>query len=154
MKKRICFKIFFFTVLAFYAYGSTPFLSLTEAKGIKTSYKRYSIFKYKNEDVLCEPYTVKKNDWLYKIFRQKGEISEKDFPFFLIIFKEINPQVSNIDAIKPGSHIRIPLKKVKKEDYDQSTPGNVDVPVIEFSTLPKYPDLSPFLMEYGCDCPV
>lgn len=148
MKKRICFKIFFFTVLAFYAYGSTPFLSLTEAKGVKTSYKRYSIFKYKNEDVLCEPYTVKKDDWLYKIFRQKGEISEKDFPFFLIIFKEINPQISNIDAIEPGSHIRIPLKKVKKEDYDQSTPGNVDVPVIEFSTLPKYPDLSPFLMEH------
>ncbi|CCK78758.1 hypothetical protein [Desulfobacula toluolica] len=148
MKKRICFKIFFFTVLAFYAYGSIPFLSIAEAKGIKTSYKRYSIFKYKNEDVLCEPYIVKKNDWLYKIFRQKGEISEKDFPFFLIIFKEINPQISNIDAIEPGSHIRIPLKKVKKGDYDQSTPGNIDVPVIEFSTLPKYPDLSPFLMEH------
>lgn len=123
------------------------------AKGIKTSYKRYSIYKYKNEEVLCEPYVVNKDDWLYKIFRKKGEISEKDFPYFLLIFKELNPQISNIDAIEPKNTIVIPLKKVKKEDYDLGKSDNVDVPVIEFSSLGIDKDIAPFkkkhTVEYG-----
>jgi hypothetical protein len=145
MKKFIFFKIFIFTALALYAYVAPPFLSHSKAKGVKTSYKRYSIFKYKNEDVLCEPYIVNKDDWLYKIFRKKGEISEKDFPHFIIIFKEINPQISNIDAIEPGIHILIPLKNVEQGDYDQTSSGTVDIPVIEFSTIREDLNLKPFM---------
>ena len=148
MKKHIFFKIFIFTVLALYASVTIPFSSHSKTKGVKTSYKRYSIFNYKNEDVLCEPYTVNKDDWLYKIFRKKGEISEKDFPHFIIIFKKINPQISNIDAINPGIHILIPLKRVKQGDYYQSTSGNVDIPVIEFSTIPEDLDMKPFIQKH------
>jgi len=145
-------KYFFLnTILLIYltVIGTSPFILTTAgAKGIKTSYKRYSIFKYKSEEVLCEPYIVTKDDWLYKIFRKKGEISEKDFPHFLLIFKELNPQISNIDAIEPGISILIPLKKVQKKDYDLSTPDNVDVPVIEFSTLPEDKILEPFIKKH------
>lgn len=141
-----------FSILFFFVFHASLFTwglpSLLYANGIKTSYKRYSIFKVKNEEILCEPYVVSKDDWLYKIFRKKGEISEKDFPYFLLIFKEINPQISNIDAIAPGIHILIPLKKVQKKDYDQSTPGTVDVPVVEFSTIQDDPDLAPFLKKH------
>ncbi len=147
MKKYHFFHIFLFAGLIFFCLGfwvTDP----AKAKGVKTSYKRYSIFKYKNEDVLCEPYTVTKDDWLYKIFRKKGEISEKDFPYFLLIFKELNPQISNIDAIAPGIPILIPLKKVEKKDYDLSTPDNVDVPVIEFSSLPEDQILAPFVKKH------
>lgn len=145
MKKYGFHKIFILTILSFYICGIFFFSTPTAAKGVKTSYKRYSIYNYKNEEVLCEPYTVNKDDWLYKIFRKKGEISEKDFPLFLFIFKEINPKISNIDAIEPGNHILIPLKKVQKGEYDQSTPGNIDVPVIEFSALPEDFNLTPFI---------
>jgi len=145
MKKFIFFKILIFTVAALYACVALPFLPCSIAKGVKTSYKRYSIFKYKNEDVLCEPYIVNKDDWLYKIFRKKGEISEKDFPHFIIIFKEINPQISNIDAIEPGFHILIPLKNVVQGDYDQTLSGNVDIPVVEFSTISEDLNLKPFV---------
>ena len=129
----------------FFFICSIPYASV---KGIKTSYKRYHIFKYKNEYVLCEPYIVNKDDWLYKIFRKKGEISERDFPYFLLILKEINPQISNIDVIMPGNHILIPLKKVEKEDYDQTTSGTVDLPVIEFSAVSGDADLTPFIQQY------
>jgi hypothetical protein len=148
MKKQILYKIFIFVIFSLFIYEGSLFVYSAQAKGVKTSYKRYSIFNYKNEDVLCEPYTVNKDDWLYKIFRKKGEISEKDFPHFIIIFKEINPEISNIDAIKPGIHILIPLKKVKKGDYEQSTPGNVDVPVIEFSAMQEKIDLKPFIEQH------
>ena len=137
MKHPFFLKIFIFVILSVYGSVATAlFLYKAEAKGVKTSYKRYSIFKYQDKDILCESYIVKKDDWLYKIFRKKGEISKKDFPRFLIIFKRINPQISNIDDIEPGNPILIPLKKVKKEDYDQSISGQVDIPVVEFSARP------------------
>lgn len=141
-------KLFIFIVLSIYACIAIPCPSHSKTSGVKTSYKRYSILKYKNEDILCEPYVVTKDDWLYKILRKKGEISEKDFPHFISIFKAINPQISNIDAIAPGFNILIPLKTVNKNDYDLSTSENVDVPVIEFSTIAEDPDLQPFLKKH------
>ena len=120
-----------------------------DAKAVKTSYKQYSIFTFEDRDYLCEPYVVQKDDWLYKIFRQKGEISEKDFPFFLKIFKNINPDISNIDAILPGNNILIPLKRVNKKAYEQDSQGNVEVPVVEFSAIPEPNDpLSSFISEH------
>ncbi len=112
----------------------------TYGKTVKTSYKKFSIFTYEGTDYLCEPYQVRPDDWLYKIFRQKGEISENDFPFFLKIFKAMNPDIGNIDAISPKSIILIPLKKVTKSAYKQDAAGVVEVPVVEFSTPPDIPD--------------
>lgn len=117
-------------------------------KGIKTSIKRYTVFTYKDSNVICEPYVVKKDDWLYKIFRKKGEISEKDFPHFLDIFKELNENISNIDAIEPGQHIMIPLKKGGSEYFHQSHPGIVDIPVIEYATMADSGKIEPFLKKY------
>lgn len=107
--------------------------ALESKKNIQTSLKRYSVLPYQQEKVLCEPYTVSKDDWLYKIFRKKGDIAEKDFPLFLDIFKKINPGINNIDAINPGQQILIPLRKIKKDDYREVSPGVVDVPVIQLT---------------------
>ncbi|MCK5837398.1 MAG: hypothetical protein KAH09_09040, partial [Desulfobacula sp.] len=149
MKHPFFLKIFIFVILSVYGSVATAlFLYKAEAKGVKTSYKRYSIFKYRDKDILCESYIVKKDDWLYKIFRKKGEISEKDFPQFIIIFKKINPQISNVDAIEPGINILIPLKKIQKKDYAQSSSGEVDIPVVEFSEMSNDLDLKPFLQKH------
>ncbi len=149
MTKYKGYKIrFFVTLFILLAFFSRPYNSYTQTSGVKTSYKRYSILSYNDEDVLCEPYIVNKDDWLYKIFRKKGEISEKDFPHFLFIFKAFNPQISNIDAIEPGIHILIPLKKVNKTDYALNSSENVDVPVIEFSSLAEDLDLQPYLKRH------
>jgi len=148
MRKILALKISVITVMALYAYVVSTFVPCAQAKGVKTSYKQYSIFKYNDEDVLCEPYVVSKDDWLYKIFRKKGEISEQDFPQFIIIFKKINPEINNVDAIEPGIHIVIPLKKIKKEEYEQSSPGKVDIPVIEFSAMVEDLDLKSFIQKH------
>ena len=118
------------------------------ASGVKTSLKNYSIITHENQAVLCEPYTVKKGDWLYKIFRQKGEISEQDFPLFIAIFKKINPGISNIDTISPGIQILIPLKMVNKQAYAPDHTGMVAVPVVEFSHLPASFDVTPYVSEH------
>ncbi|MEA2059300.1 MAG: hypothetical protein U9P10_01995 [Thermodesulfobacteriota bacterium] len=113
---------------------------------LETSVKRYSVLPYKNKKVLCDPYTVSRNDWLYKIFRKKGTISEADFPLFLDIFKQINPKINNIDAIQPGQLILIPLKIIKKDDYRESSPGLVDVPIIKLSLT--HDKIKPFIQSY------
>jgi hypothetical protein len=122
--------------------------SYGHAAGVKTSFKQYSVFTYENDTILCEPYQVKQDDWLYKIFRQKGEISEADFPRFLNIFKKINPRINNIDAIAPGLNILIPLRKIDKKDYEQKTPGIVEVPVIEFSSVAEKFELQPYIRKH------
>jgi hypothetical protein len=99
---------------------------------IKTTYKQYSIYTDQGRDILCEPYVVQKGDWLYKIFKQKGEISENDFPFFISIFKQINPHIHDIDAIATGTRILIPLKIKEKLDYAVDKDGTVKIPVVEF----------------------
>ena len=143
-EKIYFFKLCIFVGLFFFVSSVYPFSAHSKAKSVKTSYKRYSILKYKNEDILCEPYIVQKGDWLYKIFQKKGELSKKNFTLFLIIFKQINPKNNNIDDIKPGSRILIPLKRTGVQDFKQITPGNIDVPVIEFSGRPNKLDLAPF----------
>jgi hypothetical protein len=122
----------------FYAFGQT----------MKTYVKQYSIFTFENQDYLCEPYQVKKDDWLYKIFRQKGEISGEDFPEFLNIFKRLNPKLSNIDAIEPGHQILIPLKQVSRKAYKEKQRGIVEVPVLEFSTQFKQEKLTAFVKNH------
>ena len=62
MRKITVFKISIIIITALYAYIMPPFVPYSQAKGVKTSYKQYSIFKFNDEDVLCEPYLVTKDD--------------------------------------------------------------------------------------------
>lgn len=105
--------------------------------GIKTSYKQYKVHEYKGEKILCEPYVVQKDDWLYKIFRRKGVISTDNFPLFIDIFSTINSGISNVDIIEAGESILIPLRKIDEDDYKEKEPGIVQVPVINYADVPE-----------------
>ena len=110
----------------------------TDVRSDLLQQKSYIVRSDRNQDILCEPYIVQKNDWVYKLFRQKGEISNRDFPEFLAIFKRLNPHVQNINTIRPGQTILIPLKKM---DYG-SLPGQSDgVVTIPFVTISKVSDI-------------
>ncbi len=113
--------------------------------------KNYVVRYDRGWDILCDPYVVKKNDWLFKLFRQKGEISHKDYPEFLRIFKRLNPHVHDIDRIRPGQHIVIPLKKVRRDDVPEQSSGVVTIPFLADSrmseALEKYS--SPYRVQKG-----
>ena len=128
-------------------HGSEFFLKPSECNtALITQVKRYRVYHYKKDKILCEPYRVSKNDWLYKIFKKKGEISENNFPLFINMFKTINPNINNIDAIHPGQVILIPLKRIHTNDFKETRPGVVDVPVIEFTHIPV--KLKPFIKSH------
>ena len=93
-------------------------------------YKSYVVRKAGEREILCDPYIVQKDDYVLKIFRERGEISHGDFPEFLAIFKSVNPQVQNIDKILPGQHIFIPLKKLDPAGVPDQDFGIVTIPFV------------------------
>jgi hypothetical protein len=98
-------------------------------------YKSYLVKYDRGWDILCDPYVVQNNDWVYKIFRQKGELSAKDFIEFIHIFKRLNPHIHNIDRIRPGQNILIPLKKIEPGTFPNQSSGVVSIPFVTISKL-------------------
>ena len=98
--------------------------------------KHYIVKRDQGKDILCDPYIVQENDWIYKIFRQKGEISEQDFPTFLEIFARLNPQIDDINRIYPGSLILIPLKIITQDTLPAHPSGSVIIPFASISNRP------------------
>ncbi len=93
-------------------------------------YRNYTVRYDRGWDILCESYVVQKSDWLVKIFHQKGEIAYRDFHAFLGIFKRLNPHIKNIDLIRPGQGIDIPLRKLEQGDLPGQSSGVVTIPFV------------------------
>jgi hypothetical protein len=100
--------------------------------------KNYIIRQDRGQDILCDPYTVQKNDWVIKLFQRRGQIAEQDFPEFLSIFNRLNPHVADVDKILPGQHILIPLKKLENESLPGQSSGIVTIPFVAISSLPDF----------------
>lgn len=100
-------------------------------------YKSYTVRYDRGWDILCDPYVVQKNDWVLKLFKQRGEIAHEDFPEFLRIFKRINPHIRDIDRVRPGQHIMIPLKKIKQGTLPGQSSGIVTIPFVTISNVPE-----------------
>jgi hypothetical protein len=94
-------------------------------------YKSYVVKHDGDREILCDPYIVQKNDHVLKLFRQRGQISEEDFPEFLRIFRRLNSHIRNIDLIRPGEQIFIPLKRLKPQDgLPGQSSGMVTLPLV------------------------
>jgi len=98
-------------------------------------YRSYVVKYDRGWDILCDAYRVQKDDWVYKIFRQKGEISSSDFREFLSIFKRLNPHIRDIDRIRPTQNILIPLKKLEPGTLPGQSSGVVTIPFVSISKV-------------------
>ncbi|MGA6924827.1 MAG: LysM domain-containing protein, partial [Desulfosarcina sp.] len=93
-------------------------------------YKDYLVRYDRGWDILCDPYQVQQGDWVLKIFRQKGEIAHDDFREFLGIFERLNPHVKDIDRIRPGQVVDIPLMKLAQGNLPGQASGVVTIPFV------------------------
>ncbi len=98
--------------------------------------KKFIICKDQGRDILCDPVVVQKNDFVIRLFKQKGEIAYSDFPKFLAIFKRLNPEVQDIDLIYPGQRVMVPLKIVEPGTLEGQATGTVSMPLITITNLP------------------
>jgi len=96
-------------------------------------YKSYAVLKDQGQNILCDAYTVRKNDYVLKLLKERGEISQSDFPEFLKIFQRINPHIPNINQIRIGQDIYIPLKKLSSDMLPGQASGVVTLPFVTVS---------------------
>ncbi|MDL1968406.1 MAG: hypothetical protein LWW97_07610 [Deltaproteobacteria bacterium] len=127
------FKSLIFIFLSLIIFTISPLYDLNAA----FLYKSYVIRKDNGRDILCDPYIVQKDDWIFKLFSQRGEISQKDFPEFLRIFKRINPHIHNVNRILPDQHIVIPLKILSQDSMLGQSSGIVTIPFVTISSIPE-----------------
>ncbi|HBN25886.1 MAG TPA: hypothetical protein DD405_00215 [Desulfobacteraceae bacterium] len=100
-------------------------------------YKSYIVQKDRGKDILCCTHTVQPDECIHKILRQKGEISENNYPDFLRIFKNINPGIDDINLISPNQSILIPLKKISPDSFPGQSTGLVIIPFVTVSNRPE-----------------
>ena len=98
-------------------------------------FKSYIVKKDMGRDILCDPHIVQQNESLVKLFKQKGEISYKNFREFLQIFQRINPHVQDIDKILPGQQIFIPIKKLQSDALPGQSTGVVTIPFVTITNV-------------------
>jgi len=98
-------------------------------------YKNYLVRYDRGWDILVEPYVVRQGDWVLKIFRQKGEIAHTDFREFLSIFQRLNPHIRDIDMIRPGQAVDIPLRKLEHGTLPGQASGVVTIPFVALTQV-------------------
>jgi len=82
-----------------------------------------------------ERYTVKKDDYLWKILRDKGFIPGPNIGELLSAIKGMNTSLKNLDLIHPGQTILIPLEIVPKKSYEREVDEFFQKSVMGFSAL-------------------
>lgn len=102
--------------------------------------KDYVVREVQGEDILCDPYVVRPDDYVLRLLRQRGEIAHEDFPRFLELFKILNPNVADIDTLYPDQEVLIPLRTLPPGSLEGQDSGAVTIPVITISRLPEIID--------------
>ena len=65
--------------------------------------------KIEGREVVCETYTVKDGDYIWKLLRQRGLLKRPNLTELISLLKSMNKSLTNLDIIHPGQTISIPL---------------------------------------------
>lgn len=116
MQSFIARYIFSSLLIAFLAL-SVPGQSLANTKEetysislVKTAETGKEIYEVDDKKVLAETHVVQKGDYIWKILRQRGLLKKRNLSQLLNTLKRLNKSLNNLDLIKPGEKIIIPLK--------------------------------------------
>jgi len=68
-----------------------------------------TVKKIEGREVVCETYTVKDGDYIWKLLRQRGLLKRPNLTELISLLKSMNKSLTNLDLIHPGQTISIPL---------------------------------------------
>ncbi len=100
-------------------------------------YKSYLVKHDRGEEILCDPYIVGENEAVLTLLGQKGEMAQDNFTEFLHLFKRLNPHVRDLNRVKAGEHIFIPIRKLSPGAFSDQTGGIVTIPFVTISKVKK-----------------
>ncbi|MGD8367274.1 MAG: hypothetical protein PVG78_06525 [Desulfobacterales bacterium] len=133
---QLAFMAVFFCTLAFDLFPA----------GAAFLYKSYIVKLDRGREILCDPYTVQKDDYVLKLLRQKGEIAAEDFPEFLKVFRRINPHIRDVNLIRPGQQISIPLRVLRSNEMPGQASGVVTIPYVTIKS--RQDRIEPYAKHY------
>ncbi|MDL2329004.1 hypothetical protein LJC71_04530 [Desulfosarcina sp. OttesenSCG-928-A07] len=90
-----------------------PLLTFTPATGEILYYPHDVAHQDRGWDIWYAPHTVQPDDWVLRLFREKGKTAHTDFTDFWTAFYRLNPHVTDIHLIRPGQVVHIPLKRIQ-----------------------------------------
>lgn len=71
-----------------------------------------------------EEYVVKEGDWIAKILRQKGALSDHTLPQLLDVLRKLNASLQDMNMIRPGEKLIILVKILPSKEGEKATmPG-------------------------------
>ncbi|MCJ7683504.1 MAG: LysM peptidoglycan-binding domain-containing protein, partial [Desulfobacteraceae bacterium] len=71
-----------------------------------------------------EEYIVKEGDWIAKILKKKGALSDHTLPELLEVLRKLNQSLKDMNMIRPGEKIVILVKVLPSEEGEKTTmPG-------------------------------
>jgi len=94
--------------------------------------KSIVIKSYQDGKAYVEERKVKRGESIWRIYKRNYRLPTGRIPFFIKIFKEMNPDVTDINRVFPNQKITIPFKLV--EDLKETPPE--ETPVLELSPPP------------------
>ena len=68
-----------------------------------------------------EEYVVKEGDWIAKILKEKGVLSDHSLPELLEVLRRLNTSLQDMDMIQPGEKIVILVKVLPSEEGEKAT---------------------------------
>jgi hypothetical protein len=76
---------------------------------VQTAEEDKEIIEVEDKKVLAETYTVRKNDHVWQLLRERDLLKRRGLSEILATLKKLNRSLTNLDLIYPGQKIVIPL---------------------------------------------
>lgn len=104
-----------FALLCVLIFSAHPAMAKEEEKTydidlVKTMEVSEDIYEVDNKKVLTETFTIRKGDWIWKVLREKGLLKRRNLGELISVLKKLNKSLTNLDLVRPGDRIIIPLK--------------------------------------------
>ena len=112
--------------------------------------------KIEGREVVCETYTVKDGDYIWKLLRQRGLLKRPNLTELISLLKSMNKSLTNLDIIHPGQTISIPLNITpirgateKEKLVQKSIMGISSLKDVDFDNYVVQPGDSLTMVVYG-----
>lgn len=105
------------------------------------------IHEVDGKKVLAETYTVKDGDHLWQLLRERELLEKKNLAELLSVLKRLNGSLDNLDMIRPGETIIIPLA-ISPSAGGSSSPNAAPTETIPLESI-KNIDLEEYVVNQG-----
>ncbi|MBN1832106.1 MAG: LysM peptidoglycan-binding domain-containing protein [Deltaproteobacteria bacterium] len=96
---------------------------------VQTAEEGKEILELEDKKVLAETYTIRKNDHVWQLLRERDLLKKHNLSEILATLKKLNRSFTNLDLIYPGQKIVIPLVITPLDGEPQVAEETIESPI-------------------------